>query len=238
MMNQTSRKVMRFTASCAIIGGILGYANVALSLMVTGSDTDMALHGATMLALPTETRDLFRWSMLADMFGFYLPVLFIGGYFLHVFREEVGALGNMMALAIGLYVAVGVSGAVIQLGILHPLAHLYAGGDDGTRAAAAAAWTTVATATQNGLWWCEGPLVLFFAPIIANHLKKAGWRGSILLKIVGWVFGLLFLFGFFPELDALTAASELVVVLVLPLWMMWFGWQLLRRSGKSVEQGL
>lgn len=234
-MNQTSPNVMRFTAWSAIVGGILAYATVVLSTMVTGPDADMVLHGATMLALPSDTRDLFRMSMLADVFGFYLAVLVIGGYFLHVFHEELGALGNMIAFAIGLYAVLGITGAAMQLAIYHPLAHLYAGGDDATRAAAAAAWTTVANVAQNGLWWCEGPVVLFWAPIAANHLKKAGWRGSILLKIVGWAFGLIFLFGFFPGLQALTSTGEMVAVLVLPLWMMWFGWQLLRRVGKSTE---
>jgi hypothetical protein len=234
MVNQTSSKVTRFTAWSAIIGGILAYANVVLSILVTGSDTGMILHGATMLALPTETRDLFRWGMLADIFGFYLPIVVIGGYFLYVFREELGALANMMALAIGLYVVVGISGAVIQLGIIHPLAHLYAGGDEATRAAAAAAWTTIANATQNGLWWVEGPAVFFWALIAANRLKKAGWKGSFLLKTVAWAFAFLFLFGFFPELDALTTGCEMVVVLVLPLWMIWFGWQLLHGAERSV----
>lgn len=231
-MNDTSRNVMRFTAWSAILGGILAYANVVLSTMVTGSDADMVLHGATMLALPPDTRNLFRLSMLADIFGFYIAVLVIAGYFLHVFREELGALYNMIAFAVGLYAVLGISGAAMQLAIYHPLAQLYAGGDDATRSAAAAAWTTVANGTQNGLWWCEGPVVLFWAPIAANVLKNAGWRGSILLKIVGWAFGLFFLFGFFPDLDALSNASEMVVVLVLPLWMVLFGWQLLRRARK------
>lgn len=237
MMNSTSRNVMRFTAWTAIVGGLLAYANVGLSMMVTGSDTEMVLHGATMLALPAETRDLFRWSMLADTLGFYLPILVIGGYLLHVFRDDVGALGGMIALAMGLYVTVGVTGAVIQLAIIHPLAHVYAGGDDSVKAATAAIWTTVANATQSGLWWCEGPVVLFWAPLVGNQLKKAGWRGSLLLKIVGWAFGLIFLFGFFPELDTLSSVSEIVVVGVLPLWMIWFGWQLLQRAGKRAEPG-
>ncbi|SFU25651.1 hypothetical protein [Paraburkholderia aspalathi] len=236
-MNQTSRKVMRFTAWSAIIGGLLAYANVGLSVAVTGPDADMVLHGASMLALPPNTRDLFRWCMAADVFGFYLPFLAIGGYFVHAFREELGALGNMVAMAVVLYVVVGVTGAVMQFAILHPLAHLYAGGDDVTRNAAAAVWTALANGTQNGLWWIEGPLVFFWTSIAANALKKAGWKGSFLLKIVSWAFGVFFLFGFFPNLDALSNASEMVVVLVLPLWMLLFGWQLLRRA-RTVPAGL
>jgi uncharacterized membrane protein len=230
MMNQTSRKVMRFTAWSAIIGGVLAYANVGLSFAVTGPDADMVLHGASMLVLPPDTRELFRWCMVADTLGFYLPFVVIGGYFVHAFREELGALGSMVALAVALYVMVGVTGAVMQFATLHPLAHLYAGGDDATRHAAAAVWTAIANATQNGLWWIEGPLVLFWTLIAADVLKKAGWKGSILLKIVGWAFAVFFLFGFFPDLEALSNSSEMVVVLVLPLWMLLFGGQLLRRA--------
>ncbi len=234
-MNRVSRKAVRFTAWSALIGGVLAYANVGLSIAVTGSDTGMVLHGASMLSLPSDMRDLFRWCMAADIFGFYLPFIAIGGYLLHAFRDELGALGNMMGLAVGLYIMVGIAGAAMQLGILDPLAHAYAGGDEATKGAAAAAWSTIANATQNGLWWSEGPLVLFWAPIAANPLRQAGWRGSILLKIAGWSFGLIFLFGLFPGLDALSNASELVAVLVLPLWMFLFGWQLLRRAQACVE---
>ncbi|MBJ9624673.1 hypothetical protein I5586_23395 [Burkholderia multivorans] len=235
MMNEASHGVTRFTGSSAIIGGILAFTNVALSLAVTGSDAEMVLHGATMLALPADTRDLFRLSMLADIFGFYLAILVIGGYFLYVFRERLGALCNMIGLAIGLYAMLGIAGAAVQLAIYHPLAHLYAGGDDATRATAAAVWTATAHAVQNGLWWAEAPLVFFWTPIAAKHLKQAGFKGSFLLRIVGWSFGLLFLFAYFESLEVLAGVSELVFVIALPLWMLWFGCQLLGRAGKSVQ---
>ncbi|MBN3769935.1 hypothetical protein G3N93_10055 [Burkholderia sp. Se-20378] len=236
-MRNDSYKVMRFTAWSAIVGGLLAYANVGLVSMVAGTDTGMLLHGATMLSLPSETRDLFRLSMLADVFGFYLAVLVIGGYFVHTFKDELGALGTMIAFGIGAYAVLGITGAALQLSVLDPLAHMYAGGDDATRAAAAAAWATVANGTQSGLWWAEGPLVFFWAPIVANHLKKAGWRGAFLLKIVAWLFAIIFVSGFFPEFEAVTGAGEIVVVLLLPLWMMGFGWQLLRRAGRHVKAG-
>ncbi|KWH23703.1 hypothetical protein WL99_25705 [Burkholderia cepacia] len=236
-MRNDSYKVMRFTAWSAIVGGLLAYANVELVSAVAGPDTGMLLHGATMLSLPSDTRDLFRLSMLADVFGFYLAVLVIGGYFLHTFKDELGALGYMIAFAIGAYAVLGITGAALQLSVLDPLARMYAGGDDATRAAAAAAWATVANGTQSGLWWAEGPLVFFWAPIAANRLKQAGWHGSFLLKIVAWFFAIIFVSGFFPEYEAVTGASEVVVVLVLPLWMLWFGVQLLRRAGRHVKAG-
>jgi hypothetical protein len=57
--------------------------------------------------------------MVADTLGFYLPFLVIRGYFVHVFREELGALGNTVAMAVMLYVMVGVTGAVMQFATCH-----------------------------------------------------------------------------------------------------------------------
>lgn len=223
-------KVARFTAWSAILGGLMACATIGLSLAVTGGDIAMVLHGPLMLTLPTKARDLFRCWMLADVLGFYLPFVVIGGYFLHTFHEHLGALREMVALAIGIYILSGVTGAVIQMATLHPLAEAYAAGGDAARIAVAATWSAIANATQNGFWWVEGPLVFFWTPIAARLLKQAGWSGSILLRIVGWFFGLFFVFGFFPSLFAITLACETVAVLALPLWMLWFGWQLLQRT--------
>lgn len=234
-MNQNSRSVARLTGWSAIVGAILAVTTNVLWVAVVGSNTDILLHGPSMLALPVESRELFRWCMLTDTFGFYLPFLIIGGYFVHAFRDELGALGNMVMLAAGLYVTVGVVGAVIQLATIQPLAHLYAGGDEATRQTAASTWTTIANATQNGLWWVEGPLVLFWAPIAARVLKNAGWKGGVLLRIGSWSFGLWFLFGFFPALEVVSSTSEMVMTFVMPLWMLVFGWQLLRRSSAYVS---
>ena len=225
-----SYNVARFTAWNAILGGLAACATLALSVVVTGGDIEMVPHGSAMLALPAEGRDLFRWWMLADVLGFYLPFVAIGGYFVHTFREELGALREMIAIAVAVYIVCGIAGAVLQLSTIHPLAHVYASGDEGAKVAAGAVWTAIANATQNGFWWVEGPLVFFWTSIAARLLKKAGWHGSFLLNIVGWGFGVFFVFGFFPSLAAVTDAGETVGVLALPLWMLTFGWQLLRRA--------
>ncbi len=231
-MNTCSNEAVRVTAWAAILGGIFAYLNVGFMIMVTHGDMAVTLQGASMLTLPAEVRAYFRLSMFADILGFYLPLLAIGGYLWHRFRNEAGALGDMAVLAITTYVVLGVVGAGLQLAVLSPLAELHAAGGEAAKAAAETAWTTIAVGSQRGLWWCEGPVVLFWGMVVGGHLKRAGWGASILLplKVVGWCFGLYFIAGFFRELEALTAALLVVVVLVFPLWMVMFGVQLRRRS--------
>jgi hypothetical protein len=236
-MSHASNAAVRFTAWTAIVGGIFAYANVALVLAATRGDTALILDGASMLALPADTRDLFRWGMFADILGFYLPVLGIGAYLWHRFRDRSGAMGDMALLAIALYAIVGVAGAAIQLAALDPLARLHADGDASARIAAEAAWTAIAHAAQKGLWWSEGPVVLFWGLVVGPQLGKEAWGQPrlILLKITGWCFGLFFLAGMFAALEPLMKAMLVVVVLIFPLWMLSFGMQLLRCwSGRAV----
>ncbi|WP_075795755.1 hypothetical protein [Massilia putida] len=225
-------RAARFTAWTAIVGGLFAYTNVALVLMATGGNTEAILHGATMLALPTGTRDLFRWGMCADIVGFYLPVLAIGAYLWHRQREQTGAMGDMALLAILLYAVVGVAGASLQLAALHPLAQMYAGGNESVRAAADAAWTAIAQGSQRGLWWSEGPVVLFWGLVVGPQLGKEEWGRPrlFLLKATGWCFGLFFVCGMFDALAPLMKAMLVIVVLIFPLWMLSFGGQLLRHA--------
>lgn len=230
MMTHASPAAARLTAWAAMIGALFALANVALVVSLTGSDQDMVLHGASMLTLASDARMQFRLAMLADILGFYLPFVVIGGYVWHAFRTEAGALGDMAAIAITLYIALGIVGAGLDLAALEPLAHFHAGGDSAAQHAAEAAWTAIAGAVQNGLWWCEGPLVLFWVLAVGRHLKQAGFRFTFLASIVAYAFGLLTLFGFFPEFGAIETLLETAVVLILPVWMLLFGWQLRRRT--------
>ena len=229
-MNANSKEVVRLTAWAAIVGGIFAYLNVALMVVATKGDMGITLQGASMLTLPAESREFFRLSMFADVLGFYLPLIAIGAYFWASFRDKAGPLGDMAVLAILLYVILGITGASVQLAALNPLAQLHAEGGEATKAAAEAAWTSIAVGSQKGLWWCEGPVVLFWGLIVGKHLKDAGWGKSILwpLALVGWCFGLFFVTGFFSQLDQVNRGLLVIVVLVFPMWLIMFGSQLLR----------
>lgn len=234
---QKNLTAARFTACAAILGGILAYTTVILSMVVTGDDTSMVLSGVKMLSLPAETRDIYRLSMLTDIFGFYLPSLVVGGYLWHVFRDEAGALGSIALLAIGFYATVGIIGASTQQAVLTPLVQLHEQGDASIKAAAEVTWTTVAHAVQYGLWWSEGLVILFWGLTVGAQLKRAGsgWFSLFLLKLVGISFTLFLIFGFFKSLDDLMKLMEMSFLMLYPLWLLIFGVQLLRGNGEVVR---
>lgn len=232
-MNPISARTTRFVAWVVILGALFALLNVACVVMAAGDDTNSVAYGASMLNLPAESRELYRWGMLSNIFGFYLPFLVFGGYVWRADREKAGVLGDVAALAISLYVVLGVAGSAMQIAALQPLAHLHAGGDEATRAATEAMWTGLAQAVQKGLWWAEGPFLLFWTLVVGRQLKAAApWRARI-LQAIGVLYGLFFLTGFFPELSDLTDLTEIVAVLVAPAWMLWSGWRMLREPAPA-----
>lgn len=86
--------------------------------------------------------------MLTDVFGFYLPFLVIGGYLWRALQDEAGALGNMAAMAVALFVTAGMCGAVIPLAAIQPLSLAYIQGDAAEKAAATA-WETPLRTRRN-----------------------------------------------------------------------------------------
>jgi hypothetical protein len=222
----------RLTGWAALIGGFGAYLNVVLVVSVTGQDTNLIYHGASMLSLSGGARDLFRWGMLADILGFYLPFVFMSTYLWASFRKEAGMLGDVAALMSLAYVVFGMTGAGFQQAVLNPLAQLHAGGDDAVKAAAEAAWTAVVYGCQKGIWWCEGPVIFVWGLVVARLLRSANWGRwfVLILQIIAWVYGLFFVSGFFAALNDLTDLLETIGVLLFPLWMIWFGVKLLRRS--------
>jgi hypothetical protein len=66
---------------------------------------------------------------------------------------------------------------------------------------------------------------------VGKQLRQTGTGRWLLLpmRIVGLCYGLFFVLGFFPQANYLTELLVTVAVLLLPPWMIWFGWRLLRR---------
>jgi hypothetical protein len=71
-MNANSKDVVQVIAWAAILAGIF----LGFMLMVAKDDMELSLQGACMLTSSAEVREVFRWSMLADVLGFYVVLIF------------------------------------------------------------------------------------------------------------------------------------------------------------------
>jgi hypothetical protein len=221
----------RLAGWTAIVGSLFAWLSVYCLYAATAGDVDAVLHPATALGLDATALQSFRLAMLADILGFYLAVLIVGGYLGSSSRHEVGALTDIAMLALLVYVVLGISGASMQLAALPALAEAHASGDTSVKIAAQNAWLAVVTATEHGLWWAEGPVMGLWALLLGPILRRQRRAyGSLLM-----VCGVLYLVAFGAEFLGLRTIAELcetLGVVLLPLWLLLTGIALVR-VGKS-----
>lgn len=173
------------TGWIAVIGAALGGVCLLAYLAVTGPELKLMFDPTFALTLAADDVRLFRLSMIADCFGFYLPVLALGVYFWRQRRVD-GAL----AMDIGIFFLVvstllGVAGAMVPVAVLGPLVEIHASGDATAKQAAGITWVAVITGSQYGLWVMEGPTLGFWALVTGRELRRKGEKLGAPLMLLG-----------------------------------------------------
>ena len=200
-------------------------------MTATGDDLTIQFDPHAMLGLPAAAHGWFRTAMLTDTFGFYLPFLVIGGYLWSRLRGEGGAPVDMAVLFLGFYVVLGVLGAMLQYGALPDLAHSHLSADPIIRVSSESAWAATVTASQHGLWALEGPVLVFWTAVMGPLLRRNGWGRGRLLEICGYLYVAVYDGGLFGIPEATLEPVSTLAVVLLPIWMMLFGSDLLRGRG-------
>ncbi|MEG0341614.1 MAG: DUF4386 domain-containing protein [Acinetobacter sp.] len=216
-----------FTACVALIGTVMASVCLLCFLAVTGFDLHQIFKPEFALKLSVTDQTLFRTSMIADCFGFYLPFLVVGVYLWRKFRPAGGLLSDTAILFLVISTMLGITGAVLQASVLTPLAETYMSGDRMAQQAAGVVWATISKGSQNGLWPMEGPTIGFWAIVNGLLLRKNGSSLGLPLTFVGlgYVAFAALLFSGFPQVALLL---ELVLLPIQVIWLGVFGLNLLK----------
>ncbi|EFV14116.2 hypothetical protein HMPREF9336_01033 [Segniliparus rugosus ATCC BAA-974] len=213
----------------AIVAAALAWLTVAATAIASGFDLKTFFEPGEALAMSAASARWFRVGMLADCFSFYLPFLIIGGYLWGRLRPRSGALMDMAALSIVVYVLLGVTGASSQFAALGPMIEAHRSTDAAVRTGVEHVWLALVYSTQRGLWWFEGPVMAFWAFAIVPQLRRSRFKSWWLLGLVGALYAAYFAVeaaGAREVADVLLAAAGAVV----PLWLLFFGIEVLRRK--------
>lgn len=220
----------RVLAGCfAIIGAVMGSVCLLAYLAVTGFDLRLMFDPAFALTLSSGDAALFRLSMVADCFGFYLPLLAPGVYLWRCLRPEGGIALDIGILFLVISTLLGIAGAVLPVAVLAPLAELYATGDASAKHAAGAAWVTAIQGSQHGLWVMEGPTLGFWAIVTGMALRNQGEKLGALLLLLGIAY-VLYAVLMFIGADRIAQLGLLVVLPMQVLLIALFGIGLLRNT--------
>lgn len=217
-----------FTAWVALIGTVMAATCLLCFLAVTGFDLHQIFKPEFALTLSATDQALFRTSMIADCFGFYLPVLAVGVYVWRKSRSAGGLLSDIAMIFLVISTMLGITGAILQASVLGYLSETYLTDDQVVQQAAGIVWATISQGSQNGLWPMEGPTIGFWAIVNGLLLRKnkSALGFPLVLVGLGYVGFAALLFSGFPQ------AALLLELFLLPLQVLWlglFGMSLLRK---------
>jgi hypothetical protein len=168
--------------------------------------------------------------MIFDAFGLYTLLLIAGGYLWTRLRPTSNGLDELAVLALSLFSALGITGAVLLSSSLPALSHAYVASDAAIRAAAEVTWLALANGVERGLWVFAYLPIAIWCLATAPRLRAIGARHGWMLMTLGvawalyFVGGMLDLVGLIPPADSeLVQAPGLFGLAVTPLWALLSG---------------
>jgi Domain of unknown function (DUF4386) len=224
------RSFQRLVAAAAIVSAPLAFGNIALGAAAIGYAVDVRAVLDPAAATPIGATDagLLRWSMICDLFGYYLllaPLALLLGHLLRPKRPGMVQLYTWCGLA---YTLVGAIGAAVFAAVAPPLIADYGQAATPRRELLEVVYTSFANAVVNGLW---NPLEMILGSVwwLGIGLAVRGelpWLG--LLTIVVGICALLDAAGRIFAVTAIFAIGLAGVLLLIPIWALCFGLALLR----------
>lgn len=223
---KTTSDPRRLVGWLAVIGAVLAWSMAVLVAAAAGFDDAVLDHPARMVAFPATSQNLYRLSMWADILGWYLPFLAVGGYLWQPVRQRMGARADIGMAGLIVYAVVGIAGAGLLNLTLPPLVELAAAHGAEGKVTSEVLWITLQNAAQ-GLWNAEAPVLLLWGTVTARFLRGEQWGFGRLLTLDLGLFAIEFVFNLGGWRD-LAETVQMATLVIHPLWLMLFGITLLR----------
>lgn len=222
----------RLVGWLAVAGAVLAWSMAVLVGAAASFDDAALARPSAMLAFGAASQNLYRLAWWADILGWYVPFLAVGGYLWGRMRQREGARADIALAAIVVYAVLGIVGAGLLSLTLPPLAELHGGPDPMARVATEAIWTSLQGAAQ-GIWNAEAPVFLLWGIATARFLRAQQWGFGRLLTLDLGLFAIEFIFNLsgWGELGEMVQMATLVIH---PLWLFLFGITLLRERAPAL----
>ena len=225
-------RFQRLAAIAAILAVPCGLGTAVLSTAAVNGNTQAYLD-LSLIALGPRSAELFRWAMVLDVFGYYLllaPLALLLYRWLKPRAPEHIGLYTLCGLA---YILIGAIGAIILAAVEPPLIVEYAQAAGPRRETIEVVFKAVYNAVDRGLW---NPLDALLAGVWWVGIGLALRRERAWLGIVTVVLGAAALAdaaGRIFAVEALYQAGVGGILLLVPVWALWCGIELLRKPVSS-----
>ncbi len=226
-------RFQRVAAVSAILAAPLAIGTAALSL-AAASGNAQALMDGSLIAVGPRGANLFRWAMLLDAFSYYLLLAPLAFWLWDWLKSRGRHLIRFYTVCGLAYILIGAIGAIVLSAVEPPLIIEYAQASASRREILQVVFNSFYRAVDRGLW---NPLEALLAAIWWIGIGFAVRRERTALGIVTIVLGisaLLDAVGRILSVEAIFQVGVSGLFVLLPVWALWFGIDLLRRPVGSM----
>src|SRR2546421_12215342 len=231
MNNDTS--FQRLAAVTSILAALLAFGSIGFLAVVLNINVDPFSHPGSILGIGANGANFFRWGMILDMFGYYLllaPLALLLWSRLQPKGMNLITLYTFCGLA---YMLIGALGAATLAAISTPLIEGYGQASVQQHQVYEVVFSGFLNVVYVGLW-----------NLLESSLSGIWWLGiglllrceqpalGIFTTVLG-IFALLNTLGRILNIQLIYTIGLAGVLLLIPIWTLWFGIDLLR-SGKML----
>lgn len=229
---KTSTSYTRQVGLLTVLSGLLALLCLVLSGVALAGHPEAFADPLRVITIPNVNSSLLRWSMLADMAGYYLlllPVIF----WLHQQLKGQTHWASLITFCATSYVLIGAIGAVIMAVVTPMLLTEYALAPTEGQATVQLVYKTVVSLVYGALWntletLLAGVWWLFTGYFLTQFGRTFRWA-TLLLGTFSLVDGL----GEVLTLKALAEVGLNGYLLLAPVWAIWLGLALRRLIPQS-----
>jgi hypothetical protein len=227
----------RLTAITSLLAGVLALGSIVLLALAVGFNIDAFSNPHSMLVMSASSVSLFRWGMIFDMFGYYLLLAPLALFLWSQLKNKGMNLVALYTLCGLAYILIGAMGAVILAAAGSPLIESYSKATGQQRQILEIVFSSFINVVYVGLW-----------NLLESSLSGIWWLGlGLLLKrelpalgIVTIALGILALLdalGWILNIKIIYTVGLAGILLLIPIWTLWFGIVLMRNLTMSIQAG-
>lgn len=217
-----------------ILSGIVAFISYFMVAAAVNFNFDFFSNPVIIFSLENVNISMLRWSMIADIFGYYLlllPVLF----FIHNWLKDKTEWRNVITFCGTTYVLLGAAGAAILATTWTSLLLKFPVSSPEQQETIKLLFDSFSQLVYGGLWnlldsFAAGVWWIGVGMFIKKDYRILGW-----FTVSVGVFSLLDSIGNIFEIHALAETSLNLYLILAPLWAILIGTKLLNRNSFNVE---
>ncbi len=223
------RSFQKLAGITAIISAPLAIASLVLVLAPVNYNFEAFEKNTLFLSAGASGASMLKWSMVLDVFGFYLllaPAAFFLWYWLKPKAPARVGFYTFCGLA---YILLGAAGAAILSAVWPPMISAYAQSSGAQAEALEIVFGALTNAVVGGIWNSLDPITSGIWWLGIGLLLRSERRGLGIFTVVLGIVSLLSGIGTILGIFILATIALNLFFLMQPIWALWLGIDLMRR---------